>query len=95
MYLMQNRIEVTSHEHLDTLKQRFAQAPQSMAQVPGFISFRLLEAEDGSHVIAETVFETKEHFLAWLNSEHFQKAHGGRRSNAKEPKNGYHVIIRS
>jgi heme oxygenase (staphylobilin-producing) len=81
MYQVNNRIEITSPEHLAMLKERFAKAPQSMKKVPGFISFRLLEAEDNSHVIAETVFESKRHFLAWIESDHFKQAHGGRSGN--------------
>lgn len=95
MYLIYNRIEITSPDHLNTLKQRFKSAPQSMSQVPGFVSFRFLVAEDQSHVLVETVFETKDHYLAWLDSEHFQHAHGGQRAEKGEPHHGYHILLHS
>ncbi|WP_164491577.1 antibiotic biosynthesis monooxygenase family protein [Staphylospora marina] len=82
MYQVNNRIDIRSPEHLAELKERFAKAPESMKQVPGFISFRLLEAEDGSHVIAETVFDSPASFRTWLESDHFRNAHGGRSGNA-------------
>jgi heme oxygenase (staphylobilin-producing) len=95
MYQVNNRINVESPEHLAMLKERFAKAPESMKQVPGFISFRLLEAEDGSHVVAETVFESPEHFRAWVESEHFRRAHGGRSGDANRAELAkYHVVIK-
>ncbi|MGA9172705.1 MAG: antibiotic biosynthesis monooxygenase [Thermoactinomyces sp.] len=95
MYQVNNRIDITSPEHLQILKERFAKAPQSMARVPGFVSFRLLEAEDGSHVIAETIFASKEDFLAWIESDHFKHAHGGRSGDANRPElSRYYVAIK-
>ncbi|MBA4496016.1 antibiotic biosynthesis monooxygenase family protein [Paenactinomyces guangxiensis] len=95
MYQVNNRIEITSPEHLIILKGMFSNAPESMKQVPGFVSFRLLEAEDGSHMIVESIFETKDHFLQWTESEHFRQAHGG--DSGKERRvniTGYHVVIK-
>jgi heme-degrading monooxygenase HmoA len=94
MYQVNNRIDVTSKEHLEMLKERFAQAPESMRQVPGFISFRLLEAEDGSHLVAETVFESKEAFEAWTESEHFRRAHGGRSGSGGAQLSRYYIAVK-
>ena len=94
MYLVNNRIPVTSEEHLNMLKERFSHAKESMKAVPGFVSFRLLKAEDGSHLVAETVFETKQDFINWTRSEHFRRAHGGR--SAEEGRanvSAYEVLI--
>ncbi|MBO2533485.1 MAG: antibiotic biosynthesis monooxygenase [Thermoactinomycetaceae bacterium] len=94
MYLVNNRIPVKNEEHLRELKERFQNAPQSMKAVPGFVSFRLLKAEDGSHLVAETVFETKQDFINWTQSEHFRKAHGGRRAEEGRPDvSAYEVLI--
>ncbi|WP_175482511.1 antibiotic biosynthesis monooxygenase family protein [Thermoflavimicrobium dichotomicum] len=94
MYLVQNRLPVESEEQLTRLKERFSKAPESMKQVPGFISFRLLQAEDHSHLIAETVFQSKEDFLNWLESDHFKRAHGGKGGERKNANiNNYMVII--
>ncbi|SEN38663.1 antibiotic biosynthesis monooxygenase family protein [Lihuaxuella thermophila] len=95
MYQVNNRIEITSSEHLAMLKERFSKAPESMKQVPSFISFRLLEAEDGSHVVAETIFESKEDFIRWTESEHFKRAHGGRSGDARRADlASYYVVIK-
>lgn len=94
MYLVNNRIPVKDEKHLNELKERFQKAPQSMKAVPGFISFRLLKAEDGSHLVAETVFETKQDFINWMQSEHFRKAHGGRRAEEGNPNvSAYEILI--
>lgn len=85
MYLVQNFLPIESAEQSAMLKERFRQAPESMKAVPGFISFRLLEAEDQTHFIAETVFEKKEDFLAWIQSEHFMRAHGGQKGESDSP----------
>lgn len=81
MYQVNNRIPVDSQEHLESLVERFRQAPEGMKQVPGFVSFRLLKAEDETHLVAETVFNSKEDFLRWTESEHFARAHGGRKGS--------------
>ncbi|MBD1372311.1 antibiotic biosynthesis monooxygenase [Hazenella sp. IB182357] len=83
MYQVNNRIDIQSDEQLAMLKERFQNANESMKKVDGFISFRLLIAEDHSHIIAETIFEKKDNFIAWTESEHFKRAHGGRSGDAK------------
>ncbi|TCW35780.1 antibiotic biosynthesis monooxygenase family protein [Laceyella sacchari] len=85
MYQVNNRINITSPDHLAMLRERFSNATESMSRVPGFVSFRLLEAEDGSHILVETVFKSKEDFRAWVESDHFKRAHGGRTGDADGP----------
>lgn len=85
MYVVNNRIDIASPEQLADLKERFSNSKDSMKQVPGFISFRLLEAEDGTHLVAETTFEEKQNFLDWLQSEHFKRAHGGKSGEESRP----------
>ena len=66
--------------------------PQSMKAVPG-LPFRLLKAEDGSHLVAETVFETKQDFINWTQSEHFRKAHGAPGGRGPSRRSAYEVLI--
>jgi len=50
-----------------------------LADVPGFKSFSLLKGpEQADHVLyaSHTVWESKEAFEAWTQSEAFRKAHG-------------------
>ncbi|SMO88740.1 antibiotic biosynthesis monooxygenase family protein [Melghirimyces algeriensis] len=98
MYQVNNQIQVDSKEHMLILVERFRQAPERMKEVPGFVSFRLLQAEDGTHLVAETVFRSKEDFIRWTESEHFAQSHGGRkRSDRTQTRNseikGFEVLI--
>jgi heme oxygenase (staphylobilin-producing) len=95
MYQVNNRIRVESTEQLQHLVERFRTAPESMKEVPGFVSFRLLKSEDGSHLLVETVFESKEAFVNWTQSDHFKRAHGGRsHQNARPDLSAYEVLIK-
>ena len=50
-----------------------------LAEVPGFKTFSLLKGpRHDDHVLyaSHTVWESKEHFDAWTESEAFRKAHG-------------------
>ena len=94
MYLVNNRIPVTSEEHLNELKERFQNAPQSMKSVPNCIY--LPPAESGGRLPpgGGTVFETKQDFINWTQSEHFRRAHGGRRAEEGRPDvSAYEVLI--
>ncbi|MCS1352149.1 antibiotic biosynthesis monooxygenase [Mechercharimyces sp. CAU 1602] len=95
MYQVNNKITIISEEQAQHLRERFMKAPQSMKEVPGFISFRLLRAEDGSHFIVETTFTDKEAFQQWTASDHFQQAHGGKRKQNSSSDNlaAYDIII--
>jgi len=95
MYQVNNRIRVDSRDHMGELVERFRQDPERMKKVPGFVSFRLLQAEDGTHLVAETVFESKEDFIRWTESEHFAQAHGERKEQqTRNPATeGFEVLI--
>ncbi|SDX32959.1 Heme-degrading monooxygenase HmoA [Marininema mesophilum] len=81
MYQVNNRIAIQSTEQLNHLVERFQDADKRMQSVPGFVSFRLLKAEDGSRLVVESVFETQEDFINWTKSEAFSRAHGGKSGN--------------
>ncbi|PTM53316.1 antibiotic biosynthesis monooxygenase family protein [Desmospora activa] len=94
MYQVNNRIAVDSDEHFNKLVERFHGAPERMKKVPGFVSFRLLKAENGTALVVETVFASKEDFIRWTESEHFTKAHGGRSSANRDANlDCYEVIL--
>ncbi|MEM9209151.1 MAG: antibiotic biosynthesis monooxygenase [Pseudomonadota bacterium] len=57
-------------------------------QVPGFKSFSLLKGpETEEHVLyaSHSIWESRAHFVAWTESEHFRKAH----AQASAPKGTY------
>ncbi|WP_380701170.1 antibiotic biosynthesis monooxygenase family protein [Salinithrix halophila] len=84
MYQVNNRITLRSEEQLDHLRKMFDGAAGRMETVPGFVSFRLLKKEDGSQLVVETVFESKEAYINWTESEHFARAHGGKSGSQGE-----------
>lgn len=48
-----------------------------LQQVPGFVHFALLKGDDPGDYISHTIWQSREAFLAWAQSEAFRKAHGG------------------
>ena len=57
-------------------------------EVPGFKTFSLLKGpETEEHVLyaSHSIWESREHFVAWTESEHFRKAH----RQASAPKGTY------
>jgi heme-degrading monooxygenase HmoA len=44
----------------------------------GFVEFALLRGDDAGDYISHTVWESREAFLAWTQSEAFRAAHGAR-----------------
>ena len=64
-----------------------------LSEVPGFQSFALLcggpvEVEDGEDYVlyaSHTIWESRDAFTAWTESEHFRKAH----AQASAPKGTY------
>ena len=59
-----------------------------LEEVPGFVSFALLRgnsAEDHTLYASHTIWESRAHFDAWTESEHFRKAH----AQASAPKGTY------
>lgn len=45
--------------------------------VEGFVRFALLRGDDDGEYISHSTWKSREHFLAWAQSEAFRKAHGG------------------
>jgi heme-degrading monooxygenase HmoA len=62
----------------DELGRRFAAHRGSMAGVPGFEGFELLQPTDGrTQWLVLTRWADEESFQAWTSSQHFTRAHGG------------------
>ncbi len=45
---------------------------------PGFVEFALLRGDDAGDYISHTVWESREAFIAWAQSDAFRKAHSAR-----------------
>ena len=62
----------------DELGRRFAAHSGSMAGVPGFEGFELLQPTDGrTQWLVLTRWVDEESFEAWKSSQHFTRSHGG------------------
>jgi len=44
----------------------------------GFVHFALLRGDEQGDYISHTIWQSREHFLAWTQSEAFRKAHSTR-----------------
>jgi heme-degrading monooxygenase HmoA len=77
MYVVINRIDV-GPERAEMFEQHFSGSMDgTLAGVPGLVRSTLLRptrAEDP--YMAQMVFDSKESFLGWLNSDAFKAAHG-------------------
>ncbi len=47
-----------------------------LQDAPGFIEFALLKGDEPGDYISHSVWESREAFLGWAQSEAFRKAHG-------------------
>lgn len=93
LFQAHNKITVADADHAATLEERFKNAAERMKAVPGFVKFGMLKAQDGSHYIVSTLWETEQHFKAWVSSPHFQAAHSGQaHPQAQAEVSSYHVI---
>ena len=88
-----NKIFIESEEHGERLLHGFSHAAEHMKQVPGFVQFSMLKAQDGSHYIVRVLWETEEHFHHWVKSDHFREAHKGQSGSGKAELTGYHVVL--
>ncbi len=87
MYIAMNRFQIAKGSEgvfEDLWKNRESQ----LDDVPGFREFHLLrgpEAEDHTLYSSHTVWDSRETFEAWTESENFRKAH----AKARAPKGTY------
>lgn len=44
--------------------------------VDGFVEFALLRGDEPGDYISHSVWQSREHFLAWTQSDSFRRAHG-------------------
>ena len=77
MYVVMNRIDV-DRKRAEMFEQHFAGSMDgTLSAVPGLIRSTLLRpVRDEDPYVAQMVFDTKESFVGWLNSDSFKAAHG-------------------
>jgi heme-degrading monooxygenase HmoA len=75
MIVVTNRLYVNP-EHAAEFEKRFLQRSGLIDSMPGFVRNQVLRpvTEEAPYVVL-TMWESKEHFDAWTQSESFKKAH--------------------
>ncbi len=94
-YIAMNRFEVVEGKGSE-FENVWKDRETFLADVPGFIEFRLLRGPDDVY-ISHAIWQSESDFRAWTESEAFRKAHGqgGSRGLVKGPPvfTGYEVVI--
>ena len=87
MYLAMNRFQIAKGFE-EGFEKIWRERDTYLSEVPGFKTFALLkgpEADDHVLYASHTVWESKQDFENWTQSEHFRKAH----AQASAPKGTY------
>ena len=77
MFIAMNRFRIALGREVD-FEEMWRKRESRLEGVPGFKEFHLLrgaEQKDGTLFISHSVWESRQGFEAWTNSEEFQKAH--------------------
>jgi heme-degrading monooxygenase HmoA len=77
MYIAMNRFKVRK-DSTQAFEDVWLSRDSRLEQVPGFVEFHLLrgpERDDHALYASHTVWESRDAFVAWTQSEHFRAAH--------------------
>jgi heme-degrading monooxygenase HmoA len=77
MFIAMNQFQVDPARG-EEFEQIWRQRETYLEQVPGFVQFALLKGDEPGDYISHSVWESREAFLGWAQSEAFRKAHGER-----------------
>ena len=95
MYIAMNRFQVVEGKG-PQFEENWKNRDTFLAGVTGFKEFHLLKGDEGVY-ISHSVWESREAFVNWTESEAFQKAHaqGSSRGLVAGPPqfSGYQVVI--
>jgi heme-degrading monooxygenase HmoA len=87
MYLAMNRFQIAKGFE-EGFEKIWRERDTYLSEVPGFKTFALLKGPEAEHHVlyaSHTVWENKQAFDDWTQSEHFRKAH----AQASAPKGTY------
>ncbi len=93
MFIAMNRFKVIKGSEAE-FEEVWRSRDRHLAEMDGFVDFHLLkgpEADDHTLYASHTVWQTRDHFLAWTKSEQFRKAHGG--SGDRKPMFSGHPVF--
>lgn len=81
MYVSMNRLNVPA-DYQSNLERAFAQSPERMKNIPGFLEFLFLAPTEGDEYIVLTKWENEQDFQNWTQSDAFKNAHAGSNPNS-------------
>lgn len=82
MFMAMNRFRIAAG-HEGDFEALWRERDSYLEEVPGFREFHLLRgpSDDGATLfVSHTLWESREMFEAWTNSDAFKKAHGQKRA---------------
>ena len=77
MFIAMNRFKVSKGSE-EAFEEVWRSRDRHLDELEGFVDFHLLkgpEADDHTLYASHTVWQTRDHFVAWTKSEQFRKAH--------------------
>lgn len=77
MFIAMNRFKVAPG-HEDAFEEVWRSRDSRLAEVPGFVEFRLLKGaaeEDHTLFASHTIWASEQDFENWTKSDHFRQAH--------------------
>ncbi len=88
MFIAMNRFKVIK-DRTEAFEEAWLTRQSRLHELPGFVEFHLLkgpEHEDHILYVSHTIWNSKEEFTAWTNSEQFRAAHANAGSGDDKPK---------
>lgn len=76
MFIAMNQFKIVEGREAD-FENGWRNRESYLQTVPGFVHFALLKGDDPGDYISHTIWQSREAFLGWAQSEAFRKAHGG------------------
>ena len=77
MFIAMNQFQVEPARGAD-FERAWRERESYLADTPGFVQFALLKGDEPGDYISHSVWQSREAFLAWAQSESFRRAHGER-----------------
>lgn len=77
MFIAMNQFQVNPDRAAE-FEQVWRSRESYLDRNPGFVEFALLKGDEAGDYISHSVWNSREAFLAWTQSESFKQAHAGR-----------------
>jgi heme-degrading monooxygenase HmoA len=74
MFIAMNHFQVSEGREHD-FEEGWRRRESYLSGVPGFVEFALLKGDEAGEYASHTVWESREAFLAWAQSDAFRRAH--------------------